>query len=119
MLGRGEMHRPALAAHETVVALHQLAQHLLYGHAARERVSVAAIGAEGKVTRLHGGGKARRNRLLTERKMAGAFDEILQKEIEGALLALADLDLHAIQGEPRLLADIVVDSGTGCVGLEG
>ena len=46
MLDRGQMHRAALAAHQAVVAQHQLAQHLLHRHAARQRVGMAAIGAE-------------------------------------------------------------------------
>ena len=46
VLDRGQMHRAALAAHQAVVALHQFAQHLRDRHAARQRVGVAAIGAE-------------------------------------------------------------------------
>ena len=110
------MHGAALAAHQAVVALHQLAQHLLDRHAARQRMGVAAIGAEREVARLHRGGEARRDRLLAEREMAGALHQVLQEQVEGALLALADLDLQAVQREPLLLADIVVDAGTGAVG---
>ena len=40
----------------------------------------------------------------------------VEKEVERALLALADLDLHAIHGQPLFLADVVVDAGTGAVG---
>ena len=116
VLGRGEVHGAALAAHQAVVALHQLAQHLLDRHAARERVGVAAIGAEREVAGLHRGGKAGRHRLLAEREVARALDQVLQEQIEGALLALADLDLHAVHGQPLLLADVVVDAGTGAVG---
>ena len=113
------MHRAALAAHEAVVALHQLAQHFLDRYAARERVRVAAIGAEREVARLHRGGKARRHRLLSKRQMARPFDEVLQEEIERALLAFADLDLDAVYRQPPLLADIVVDARTGAVGRGG
>ena len=60
------MHRPAFAAHQAIVALHEFAEHLLDRHAARERVRVAAIGAEGEVTRLHGAGEASGHRFLTE-----------------------------------------------------
>ena len=48
-------------------------------YAARQRVGVAAIGAERKIARLHGGGKAGGNRLLAERKMARALDQVLQE----------------------------------------
>ena len=41
--------------------------------------------------------------------MAGALHQVLQEQIVGALLGLADLDLRAIHGEPRFLADIVVE----------
>src|SRR5262249_19327837 len=41
------------------------------------------------------------------------------KEIERALLALADLDLQAVEGQPRLLADIVIDARAGAVGAMG
>src|SRR5262249_57341255 len=96
VLGGGEMHGTALAAHEAVVALHQLAQDFLDRHAARERMGVAAIGAEREVARLHRRGKARCHRLLAEREMARTLDQVLQKEVERALLAFADLDLQAV-----------------------
>ena len=71
---------------------------------------MAAIGAEGKIALAHGGGEAGGDRLLAERKMAGALDQVLQKQIVGALLGLADLDLRAIHGEPLFLADVVVEA---------
>ncbi len=51
--------------------------------------------------------------------MARAFDQVLQKEIERALLAFADLDLQAVHGQPLLLADVVVDPRAGAVGRVG
>ena len=51
--------------------------------------------------------------------MARAFDQVLQKEIERALLAFADLDLQAVYGQPLLLADVVVDPRAGAVGRLG
>src|SRR5208283_37037 len=42
--------------------------------------------------------------------MAGALDQVLQEQIERALLGLADLDLHAIHVEPLLFADVVVEA---------
>ncbi len=109
VIDRGQVHRAALAAHQAIVALHQFAQNLLDRHAASERVGVAAIGAERQVARLHRGGKAGGDRLLAERKVARALDQVLQEKIERALLGLADLDLHAIHAKPRFLADIVIE----------
>ncbi len=109
MLDGGQMHRAAFAAHQAVVALHQLAQHLLDRDAACERMGVPAIGAEAQVSRLHGGRKPGGDRLLAEREVARALHQVLQEQVEGALLGLAQLDLHAIQTQPQLLADIVVE----------
>ena len=109
----GQMHRAALAAHQAVVALHQLAQHLLDRHAAGQRVGVAAIGAERQVALLHRHREARRHRLLAERQMARALHQVLQEQVEGALLGLADVDLAAIELQPRLLADVVVEARAG------
>jgi len=41
--------------------------------------------------------------------MAGALDQVLQEQIVGALFTIAQVDLHAIKLEPRLLPD--VDAG--------
>ena len=108
VLGGGEVHRAALAAHQAVVALHQLAEHFLDRHAARQRVRVAAIGAEGVVALDHGAGEARRDRLLPEREVARALHEVLQEQVVGALLGLPQPELRVIELEPHLLADIVV-----------
>ncbi len=110
MLDRGQMHRAALAAHQAVVALHQLAEHLLDRHAARQRVRMAAIGAERQVARLHRGGEAGGHRFLPERQMAGALDEVLQEQVEGALLGFAEQNLRAVEFEPHVLADVVVEA---------
>ncbi len=107
------MHRAAFAAHQAVVALHQLAQHLLDRHAARQRMGMAAIGAETKVALDHGLGKAGGNRLLAEREMAGALDQILQEQVVGALLRLAQAHLRTVQRQALFLADIVVQAGAG------
>ena len=97
MLDRGQVHRAALAAHEADVAQHQFAEHALHRGAAGERMRVAAIGAERLVALAHRDAKPRRDRLLAERQMARALDHVLQKEIEGALLAVADFDLKTKQ----------------------
>src|SRR5205085_10758397 len=83
-------------------------QHLLDRYPAGKRVGVAPIGAEAKIARPHGGRKAGRDRFLAEREMARALDQVLQEQIERALLSLADLDLHAIPAQPHLLADLRV-----------
>ena len=54
---------------------------------------VTAIGAKRFVAFAHRNAKPRGDRLLPNRQMARAFDHVLQKEIEGALLAIADFDL--------------------------
>jgi hypothetical protein len=53
-------------------------------------MGMPAIGAEGEITLDHGSGKAGRHRLLPEREMAGALDQVLQEQVEGALLRLTD-----------------------------
>ena len=113
VLDRGQMHRAALAAHQPVVALHQLAQHLLDRNAARQRMGMPAIGAKAQVAFDHGAGKAGGHRLLAERQMAGALDQVLQEQIEGALLRLTDRHLRPVQLQALVLADIVVQARVG------
>ena len=105
------MHRAAFAAHQPIIPLHQLAQHLLDRDAARQRMSMAAIGAETQVAFDHGLGKAGGDRLLSEREMAGALDQVLQEQIVGALFRFAQAHLRAIQSQALGLADIVVQAG--------
>ena len=119
VLGGGQVHRAALAAHQAVVALHQFAQHLLDRHAARQRVGMAAIGAERQVARLHGGREAGRHRLLAERQVARALHQVLQEQVEGALLGLPEFHLHAVHPKPHLLADVVIDALAGTIGRSG
>src|SRR3954470_5125071 len=45
--------------------------------------------------------------------MARALHQVLQEQIEGALLGLAQLELHAIHAQPQFLADVVIDVGSG------
>jgi TPP-dependent pyruvate/acetoin dehydrogenase alpha subunit len=78
------------------------------GHAHTLARGVAAIGAEAEIARPHRGGEARRHRLLAEGEVTRALDEVLQEQVERALLGLADLDLGTVELEPHLLADIVV-----------
>ena len=111
VLDRGQMHGAALAAHQPVVALHQFAQHLLDGDAAGQSMGMTAIGAERQIARLHGAGKAGRHRLLAEREMAGSLDQVLQEQVVGALLGLAEDDLGPVHVQALLLADVVVQAG--------
>jgi len=108
VLGGGEVHGAALAAHQAVVALHQLAQHLLHRDAARQRVGVAAIGAKRMIALLHRDAEAGRDRLLTKRQMARALHQVLQEQVVGALLGLPQPELRVVELEPHLLADVVV-----------
>ena len=97
LLDIGEMHRAALAAEQPHCAAHQLAQHACHRRAARERVRVAAIGAERPVVGAHRDAERRCDRFLAERQMARALDQVLQKKIVGALLAVTQLELQAIE----------------------
>jgi hypothetical protein len=108
MVDRRQMHRAALAAHQSDVALHQFAKHFGHCDAARQRMRMAAIGAEGKIARLHGAGKACGHGLLAERQMAGAFRQIFQEEIRDALLGLPDHNLCAIHVHAQCLTDVIV-----------
>ncbi len=119
VLGGRQVHRAALAAHQAVVALHQFAQHLLDRHAAGQRVGMAAIGAERQVAGLHRRREAGRHRLLPERQVAGALHQVLQEQVEGALLGLAEFHLHAVHLQPHLLADVVIDALAGTIGRSG
>ena len=110
---RGEVHGAAFAAHQAVVALHQFAQHFLHGNAARQRVGMTAIGAERVVALLHGTSKARRHRLLAERQMAGALDQVLEEQVERALLGFADHYLGAVHRQALFFADVIVQIGAG------
>ena len=113
VLGRGQVHRAALAAHQAVVALHEFAQHLLDRDAAGERMGVAPIGAEREIAGLHRAGEARRHRLLAERQVARALHQVLQEQVVGALLGFAEHHLRPVHGQPHLFAEI---SGFGCAG---
>ncbi len=76
-------------------------------------MGMAAIGAEREITRLHCLGKTGCHRFLAERKMAGSLDQVLKEQVVGALFRLSKHNLCAVQFEPFLLADIVIQSGAG------
>src|ERR1043166_1624763 len=46
--------------------------------------------------------------------MARALHEVLQEQVVGALLGVAENDLRAVKREPSLLADVVVGVGFSC-----
>ncbi len=108
MFGGGEVHRAALAAEQTAFTAHQFAEHLLDRHAARQRVGMTAIGAERQVARLHRAGKTGRDRLLAEREMARALDQVLEEEVVGTLLRLPDHELQAEEFQAEIFADVIV-----------
>src|SRR6516164_7604038 len=70
---------------------------------------MAAIGAKAQISGSHGGGETGGDRLLAERQVARALDQILQEQVERALFGLANFDLGAVEAKPRLLADIVIE----------
>ena len=75
----GQMHRATFAAHQAALAAHQLAQDAHHRRAARERVRVPAVRAEGVVVPAHGHRESGCHGLLPEREVAGAFDQVLQE----------------------------------------
>jgi len=73
-------------------------------------MGVSAVRAEAQIARTHGSREADGDRLLTDRKVTRALDQVLQEQIVSALLRLADLDLHAVHLEPQLFADVVIQA---------
>ena len=108
MLDAGQMHRSALAAQKPAFASHQLTEYAGHRGAARQRVIVAAIGAERVVVGVHGAGETGRDGLLTQPQMARAFDQVLKEQIVGPLFDMAAFKLKAPEINPFRLADIVV-----------
>ena len=62
---------------------------------------MAAISAEGVVIFVHGDAKAGGHGFMTERQMAGALDQVLQKQVVRPLFAIADFRHLPIQREAR------------------
>src|SRR5262249_45461436 len=59
------------------------------------------------VVRSHRDAERRGDRLLAEREVARAFDEVLQEEIVGALLAVTQFELESVELEANLAPDVV------------
>ena len=69
---------------------------------------MATIGAKGLVTLFHRSRKTSGNSLLTQRQMARALYQVLQKQIICPLFRIANLDLQAIELQPLLKTNIVI-----------
>ena len=67
---------------------------------------VAPIGAERVVIGAHRHGIARGDRLLTKRQVAGAAYQVLEEQLVGALLEIAQLDHQLIEPQPRRAVDL-------------
>src|SRR2546430_4368226 len=76
------MHGAALTGHQSTLAPHELAEHPDHRRATHERVGVTAIGAEGVVVPAHGDAEPSSDRLLSEREMARALDQVLHEKID-------------------------------------
>ena len=70
------------------------------------RVRVTAIGAERPVVGTHRDTEGSGDRFLSERQMARALDQVLQEEIVRTLLAVAQLELQAVELHARFPADV-------------
>ena len=81
---------------------HQFGEDRRHRDPARQRVGVASIRGEGPVGRLHRGGEAGRDRLLADRQVARALHVVLEEQVVGALLELAQGHLAAIELELEL-----------------
>src|ERR1700689_3949750 len=76
-------------------------------------MGMAAIGAEAPVAWLHRHSESGGDRLLADRQMAGSLDQVLQKQVVGTFLDGANLELAAVQGQPRRGCDLVTRSRPG------
>ena len=103
----GQVHRATLAGHQAALTAHELTQDARHRGAARQCMSVAPISAEAPVPDLHCGSESGGDRLLSDRQVTGALDQILQKQVVGAFLQRANLELTAVEGEPRRCVDLV------------
>jgi hypothetical protein len=74
VLDARQVHRAALALEEPAFAAHQFPEDAGHRGAARERMVMAAVGAEAVVVRPQGDREPGRDRLLAERQVARALD---------------------------------------------
>src|SRR3546814_4711706 len=92
---------------------------LFHRHAARQRMSMPAIRAKAEIARLHSLRAAGGNCLLTEGQMTRAFHHILQEQVEGTLLRLAQPELAAIKIKALGLSNIVIGRKRSHISLAG
>ena len=71
-------------------------------------MGMAAISAEGLVALLHGDAETCSDRLLSDRQVARAFDQVLKEKVVSTLLAVPNLDLKPEELQPAFEADVVV-----------
>ena len=103
-----QMHRAALAPHQSDVPEHQFAEHAFHRSAARQRIGVSAIGAERLVALAHGDANPAATASCPRERWLVPLIQILQKEIVCPLLAIADLDLETEQLQSLLGSNVVV-----------
>ena len=108
MFDARQMHRAAFAVKKPAFAPHKLTENAGHRGTARQRMVVPPIGAKGVIVVLHGAGKARRHGFLAEAQVAGAFDQVLEKQVVRALLHVAAFELQPPELEPFGLADVVI-----------
>src|SRR5919106_1621512 len=101
-----QVHGAALARQDPVLAPEQLGHHRRHGCASNESVSVAPGGAERVVVVPHRLGESGGHRLLPQRQVARPLDEVLQKQVVGALFEVPDLADLAIHVEARRLVEL-------------
>ena len=110
----GEVHGTTLAAEKPARASHQLAEDADDRRAAGQRVVVAAIGAERQVVGPHGRGEARRHRFVAGREVDRSLDQVLEKQVVGALLEQPRGELRSVHPKPDFGSDVVVGRIRGC-----
>ena len=73
-------------------------------------MGMTPIGAEAPVAGLHRHTESGGDRLLPDRQVTGAFDQILEEQIIGAFFEHADFELAAVQGQPLRRVDLCIFS---------
>jgi len=105
VLDTRQVHRTALAPHESAFASHKLAQNASHRGAAQHRMVMPAIRAKRVVVGAHRCSDTGGDGLLAEREMARTLDKVLHEQIVGALFHLPCARHHAVKLEPQLVVD--------------
>ena len=106
----GQMHGSALARREAALCRPMSSPSTPVIEEPRASVwAMAPIGAEAPVAALHRRGEPGRDRSSARSPggSSGALDQILEKQIVGAFLDRANLELAAVQGQPRGCVDFI------------